>query len=71
MTWGLAFVILVLSLSTKMVLKEPTAEAGMTSPNIERAEQQSIMPNINTDMPIGGADTATNATGLEGLTEEN
>jgi preprotein translocase subunit SecG len=71
MTWGLAFAILILSLSTKMVLKDEPAEAGMTSPNIERAEQQNIMPNLNTEIPLGGADTSTTATGLEGLSEEN
>ena len=71
LTWGLAFAILILSLSTKMVMNKETAEAGMTSPNIERAEQQNIMPSLNTEIPLGGADTSTAETGLEGLTEEN
>ncbi len=71
LTWGLAFAILLLSLSTNMVLTEETAEAGIVSPNIERAEQQSIMPNLNTELPLGDVDSASTESGLEGLLEEN
>jgi preprotein translocase subunit SecG len=48
-TWGLAIALLVLSLSTSALhTTEPT---GPTSPNIERARQNPIMPGLS---PIDG-----------------
>lgn len=67
MTWGLAFVILLLSLGTKMAVNPQETEAA-TSPIIERAEEQSIMPQMDTEIPSVGGDTTENS-GLEGLTE--
>jgi preprotein translocase subunit SecG len=67
LTWGLATFILLLSLGTKMALS-PQEPAAATSPLIERAEEQSIMPEINRDLPSIGGDTI-GSTGLEGLNE--
>jgi preprotein translocase subunit SecG len=67
LTWGLATFILVLSLGTKMVLK-PEEPAAATSPLIERAEEQSIMPEIDTEIPSVAGDTA-GTSALEGLNE--
>jgi preprotein translocase subunit SecG len=71
-TWGLAIAILVLSLGTKVTLTGRATTPGIASPNIERAEQQSVMPSLNTEIPFESTDSTsnTNDTGLEGLTEE-
>jgi len=42
-TWGLAILLLLLSLSTKMLIQEESSD-GFTSPNIEEAQRQSAVP---------------------------
>lgn len=74
LTWGLAISILVLSLGTKVTLTDRATTPGISSPNIERAEQQSVMPTLDTEIPFDNADSANNSNqndlGLEGLSEE-
>ena len=70
MTWGLAIALMVLSLSTHVYLAENTENPGMSSPTLERAEEQTILPPAST-APIEGTDTEATGTGLDGLIEEN
>lgn len=44
-TWGLAIALLAFSLSTNLMI-DPVEPAGPTSPNVERAQEQNILPNI-------------------------
>ncbi|MFY0652620.1 MAG: preprotein translocase subunit SecG [Cyclobacteriaceae bacterium] len=46
MTWGLAIALMVLTLSTKFVIKTPTTDE-FTSPNIESAQDKNVMPAID------------------------
>ena len=70
MTWGLAIALMVLSLSTHVYLAENVENPGMSSPTLERAEEQTILPPAST-APIEGTDAEATDTGLEGLIEEN
>jgi preprotein translocase subunit SecG len=45
-TWGLAVVLVVLTLSTKMIIKEPSQQ-GISSPNVEKAQEKTNLPGIN------------------------
>jgi preprotein translocase subunit SecG len=50
LTWGLAIVLMLLTVSTKFMINDPLQESGITSPNIERARQQTVLPpSIGTD----------------------
>jgi preprotein translocase subunit SecG len=77
LTWGLAIAIMVLSMSTTFFIPDPsTNEAGMSSPNVERAQDQNIVPDISTQSPATrgdpgqpAGDTAT--MNLEDLVEES
>ncbi len=69
LTWGLAIGILVLSLSTNFFVHNQSDNAGLTSPNIERAQEQNVVPNIGNQLPL---DTASSGNGgLEGLTNDS
>jgi preprotein translocase subunit SecG len=70
MTWGLAIVLMVLSLSTHVFLAENAGNPGMSSPTLERAEEQTILPPAST-APIEGTDTEATGTAFDGLVEEN
>lgn len=70
MTWGLAIALLALSLSTHIFLKDNIVNPGMSSPNLERAEEQTILPPASSQLPIEGTEASDDATGLEGLVEE-
>jgi preprotein translocase subunit SecG len=71
-TWGLAIVILVLGLSSHIYLPKENQKAGLTSPNLERAqEQQTLLPPQSTDIPLQDVDSAASDPALEGLTDEN
>jgi preprotein translocase subunit SecG len=71
LTWGLAIAILVLSLSSHIYLSQNNQTQGLTSPALERAEEQTILPPANAPLPLDGTDTAASEEGsLEGLIEE-
>ena len=71
LTWGLAIVILVLGLSSHIYLPKENQQAGFSSPNLERAEeQQTILPPQSTDIPLQNVDSTTMDPALEGLTDE-
>lgn len=68
-TWTLAIGLLVLSLSTSFLIsEEPT---GISSPNIERAEESAISPGLNlgTEATDPAPTESDNATDLNELME--
>jgi preprotein translocase subunit SecG len=68
LTWGLAIVLMILTVSTKFMINDPLQDAGITSPNIERARQQAI-PSFDNSNAIPPADSSTENP-FEGSTEE-
>lgn len=70
LTWGLAIAILVLSLSSHIYLSQNGQSQGLTSPALERAEEQTILPPANSPLPLEDADTSSEDGSLEGLLEE-
>lgn len=70
MTWGLAIALIVLTLSSNVFLQENVANPGMSSPTLERAEEQTILPPANSTLPIESTETDETNSGLEGLVEE-
>ncbi len=62
LTWGLAIAIMVLSMSTTFFIPDSnTNEAGMASPNVERAQEQNIVPDISTQSPATGGSNEQSA----------
>ncbi len=47
-TWGLAVAIMVLTLSTNFFLDTAAPNSGVSSPNIERAQEKTLMPSLPT-----------------------
>jgi preprotein translocase subunit SecG len=48
-TWGLAIAIMVFSLSTNFFLDTAARDAGINSPNINRAQEKTIIPTLPTE----------------------
>ena len=72
LTWGLAISIMILSLSTHIFLKENIANPGMTSPTLERAEEQTILPPANSTFPADESETNDSENnGLDGLVDDS
>lgn len=71
MTWGLAVALIVLSLSTHIFLAENTQNPGMSSPTLERAEEQTILPPASNTLPIEGTNADSSGSSLEGLVDDN
>ena len=72
LTWGLAIAIIVLILSTHVFLAEDIENPGMSSPTLERAEEQTILPPASNTAPIdGNVDAPDSDNALDGLVEEN
>lgn len=70
-TWVLAIMVLILSLGTHMYLGENIENPGMNSPNIERAEEQTIMPPASSPLPLESTEPAEGDASLEGLVDDN
>jgi preprotein translocase subunit SecG len=51
-TWVLAISLVVLSLASSFVIKSTTVDTGFTSPNIEKAQDETLLPG----MESGGAE---------------
>ncbi len=66
-TWGLAIVLLTLSLTSNLILTPGAENTGPASPNIDRAQERNILPNVAPGQP---ADSATDG-GLEDLMQED
>lgn len=71
LTWGLAISLIVLTLSSNVFLQENVANPGMSSPTLERAEEQTILPPANSTLPLESTETDDANSGLEGLVEED
>jgi preprotein translocase subunit SecG len=73
LTWGLGIALIVLSLSTHLFLTDNVANPGMSSPTLERAEEQTILPPANSTLPIEGSDVddSESSNALEGLVEDD
>jgi len=70
LTWGFAVALIVLTLSSSFLIDVQTTDGPIGSPNIDRAQERTVLPNMNTDVPEENA-TDTSATfDLEDLTEE-
>lgn len=54
-TWGLAIALVILTLSTNLIIQEPTGE-GFTSPNIERAQERNMLPSLDPNLEDTGDD---------------
>lgn len=68
-TWGFGIALVVLSLSSSFLIGTSTDSGGVISPNVERAQERNILPNLNTPAPgEGGGDSAI--LDMESLTEE-
>lgn len=74
LTWGFFVALVVLTVSTKFVVNNE--QAGYTSPNVERAQEKTVMPNVEEGIPLeeGTSNEGTPASGdstdaFEGLGE--
>ncbi|MCZ6898711.1 MAG: preprotein translocase subunit SecG [Bacteroidetes bacterium] len=65
-TWTLAIALLVLSLSTNLMISN-VPEGGINSPNIEKAQEKTILPDFNQDLPLEFNESSS---GLESLEME-
>ncbi len=64
-TWGLAIALMALSISTTFVI-DSNPGAGPVSPNVERARQQNIMPNMTSPLENAGESEGAETTGEGG-----
>jgi len=65
-TWTLAIALLVLSLSTNLMISN-VPEGGINSPNIEKAQEKTILPDFNQSLPLESTESSS---GLESLEME-
>jgi len=59
LTWGLAISIMVLSLTAHAVLKENVVNPGMSSPILDQAEKETILPPASSTLPLDDLDTTS------------
>jgi preprotein translocase subunit SecG len=69
LTWGFAIALIVLALSSSFLIDAQTQNGQTGSPNIDRAQERSVLPNVNTDIPQGDAADTTSTFDLEEMTE--
>jgi len=69
LTWGFAIALIVLALSSSFLIDAQTQNGQIGSPNIDRAQERSVLPNVNTDIPQGDAADTTSTFDLEEMTE--
>ena len=63
LTWGFAIALIVLTLSSSFLIETQTSGNQIGSPNIDRAQERSVLPNMNTDVPSeDGGVTDTSST---------
>lgn len=48
LTWGLAIALIVLTLSTKFLITPSTLNGEFDSPNIDRAQEKTVLPGLDT-----------------------
>ncbi len=52
-TWGLAIGLVALTLSTNLIIQEPVSDS-FSSPNIDRAQERTVMPSIDPNLESDG-----------------
>ncbi|MCH7512608.1 MAG: preprotein translocase subunit SecG [Bacteroidetes bacterium] len=67
-TWSLAIGLFVLALSINFMTESTTQ--GYTSPNIERAQEQLVLPSIDIDANEDAATSSEEPQGLDDLIED-
>jgi preprotein translocase subunit SecG len=50
-TWGLALGLVILSLATNLIIETPVS-GGMSSPNVERAQERSNVPSMDPNLDL-------------------
>jgi len=70
MTWGLAIALIVLSLSAHVFLSGNVQNPGMSSPTLERAGEQTVLPPASNTLPLEGLETDTSDSSLDGLVDD-
>lgn len=69
-TWGLAIALLGLTLSTNFMIQPQATQPGMSSPNVEEAQENNAMPGLNAPAPQqqgqGGGNATPGAQGTGG-----
>lgn len=54
LTWGFAIAIIVFSMTTTIVLKNMVDDSGgFSSPNIQKAQEQTVLPGLDAPIPAG------------------
>ncbi len=60
LTWGLSIGLIVLSLSAHLFMYDDSPNPGFSSPTLERAEEQTILPPAGNAFPLEELDSAGN-----------
>jgi len=69
-TWVLAISLVVLSLASSFVIKSTTVDTGFTSPNIEKAQDETLLPGMESGGEEGLLPPAEGEENTEGATEQ-
>jgi preprotein translocase subunit SecG len=69
LTWGFAIALIVLTLSSSFLIDTQVTDSQIGSPNIDRAQERSVLPNMNTDVPDENSTDTTGVFDLEDLTD--
>ncbi len=76
-TWVLAISLVVLCLSSSIVIKTTQVDTGFTSPNLEKVQDETLLPGLEGGgeeglLPVEGEETeGESAEGLESLQEDS
>ena len=57
-TWGLAIALVILTLATNLIIEIPT-EQGISSPNIEAAQEKTNVPSLDPNLGLPGVTDST------------
>jgi len=66
LTWGFAISLFILSLATNFLISNPSG-SGLSSPNIEKAQDQQQVPDLNLDQTLDQPAQDDNANSLEDI----
>ena len=69
LTWGFAIALIVLTLSSSFLIDSQVTDSQIGSPNIDRARERSVLPNMNTDVPDENTTDTSGVFDLEDLTD--
>ncbi|ADR20763.1 hypothetical protein MATR_16110 [Marivirga tractuosa] len=69
-TWVLAISLVVLSLASSFVIKTTTVDTGFTSPNIEKAQDETLLPGMESGGEEGLLPPAEEEGNTEGASQD-